>query len=149
MHATDAADAMHALHGAAHVPLAETLVGQLHELLESEFELLKAGSLDGLDTLQSRKAGLLEQLAQITPGAAALADQVPPPWQRFADKARECRLLHRRNESLVSRQLDAVRGALSALQVSGEGLIEETYDRSGRLSWGAPRRRATRGYQDV
>lgn len=134
----------------AHLPLAETLIGQLHELLEFEFEQLKAGAVDQLDNLQNRKMVLLEQLAQVSPGPLPANRDLPPDWQPYAAKARECRMLHQRNESLVHRQLDAVRGALSALQIGGEGLIEETYDRSGRLSWGNGRRRpAGRGWREV
>jgi len=37
----------------SNIPLAETLVGQLHGLLESEFEQLKGGRTDDLDELQT------------------------------------------------------------------------------------------------
>lgn len=134
----------------SNIPLAETLVGQLHGLLESEFELLKNGQVDNLDELQNRKVLLLEQLAQVAPGEAVSGQEVPAAWVPFAEKARACRMLHQRNETLVSRKLDAVRGALTALQVSAEGLIDETYDRKGRLSWGGARRRTPQNaYQDV
>ena len=93
---------------------------------------------------------LLEQLAQVAPGSALAVDSLPAEWRPFAEQARACRLLHQRNQTLVSRKLDAVRGALAALQVSGEGLIEETYDRNGRLSWRAGRRQTpANAYQDV
>jgi len=132
------------------VPLAEALVGQLIGLLESEFELLKKGQTENLDSLQNRKAVLLEQLSQVAPGQGAVGQNLPSEWLSFAEKARACRLLHQRNETLVQRKLEAVRGALTALQVSAEGLIEETYDRKGRLSWGAARRRTPQNaYQDV
>lgn len=130
--------------------MAQTLAGQLHALLESEFELLKTDQLDTLDEIQSRKMVLLEQLAQVAPGAALALEDLPPDWRPFAELTRTCRLLHQRNEVLVSRKLDAVRGALAALQTSAEGVIDETYDRRGRLSWGAPRRRTPQNaYQDV
>ena len=46
--------------------------------------------------------------------------------------------------------LKVLEGSQRALQVSAEGLIEETYDRKGRLSWGAGRRRTPQNaYQDV
>lgn len=134
----------------SNIALAETLAGQLQALLESEFETLRAGTLDSLDELQSRKLLLLEQLAQVAPGQALQGDAVPEEWRPFAEAARACRNLHQRNETLVMRKLEAVRGALSALQISSEGLIEETYDRKGRLSWGSMRRRTPQNaYQDV
>ena len=141
---------MSPLLSSANIPLAETLVGQLHTLLESEFEQLKTGQVDTLDELQGQKLVLLEQLAQVAPGQGLVDDEVPEVWKPFAEKARACRMLHQRNETLVSRKLDAVRGALTALQVSAEGLIDETYDRKGRLSWGPGRRRTPQNaYQDV
>ncbi len=134
----------------SNITLAETLAGQLHELLESEFDTLRSGTLDTLEDLQGRKLVLLEQLAQVAPGEALQDQALPPEWQRFAETARACRHLHQRNETLVMRKLEAVRGALTALQVSSEGLIDETYDRKGRLSWGSPRRRTPQNaYQDV
>ncbi|MEY2593641.1 MAG: hypothetical protein RI972_1330 [Pseudomonadota bacterium] len=134
----------------SNIPAAEALVGQLHSLLESEFEQLKSGEVEQLDELQNRKSLLLEQLGQLAPGHAVVDAPLPEAWKPFAEKARACRLLHQRNEILVSRKLDAVRGALTALQVSAEGLIDETYDRKGRLSWGAGRRRTPQNaFQDV
>jgi flagellar biosynthesis/type III secretory pathway chaperone len=142
---------MNAPLSSANVALAETLATQLQALLESEFESLRAGTLDGLEDLQSRKLVLLEQMAQVAPGQLVKEEDLPAEWMGFAELARDCRRLHQRNEMLVTRKLDAVRGALTALQVSSEGLIDETYDRKGRLSWGgAPRRRtANNAYQDV
>lgn len=135
----------------ANVALAETLATQLEALLEAEFESLRAGAMDGIEDLQARKLVLLEQMSQVAPGQLVKEDDLPAEWLGFAQKARTCRQLHQRNEMLVTRKLDAVRGALAALQVSAEGLIDETYDRKGRLSWvGAPRRRtANNAYQDV
>lgn len=141
---------MNAALSSSNIALAETLAGQLHALLESEFETLRAGTLDTLEDLQSRKMVLLEQLAQVAPSQAIQDDALPDEWHGFAETARACRHLHQRNETLVMRKLEAVRGALTALQVSGEGLIDETYDRKGRLSWGSPKRRtAQNAYQDV
>ena len=128
------------------VALSETIARQLRDLLEVEFEELKASRLDALDDHQTRKTALLEQLAQVVPPSLGTAAEVPPGWADFAEQMQHCKDLHRRNEILVQRRLEAVRGAITALQVSGEGLIEETYDRSGRLSWGTGMRRARSAY---
>ncbi len=134
----------------SNIPEAQVLLEQLHSLLESEFEQLKGGEVEQLDELQNRKSLLLEQLGILAPGHAVTDEPLPEAWKPFAEMARACRLLHQRNEILVSRKLDAVRGALTALQVSAEGLIDETYDRKGRLSWGAGLRRTPQNaYQDV
>ena len=132
------------------VALAESIAGQLHSLLEAEFEDLKVPRLEALDQLQARNTALLEQLSQMVPMPLGTGSDVPPEWATFAQTMRECKDLHRRNEILVSRRLEAVRGAITALQVAGEGLIEETYDRSGRLGWGgAAGRRAHHAYGEV
>lgn len=132
------------------VALAESIATELGGLLEAEFEDLKVPRLDELDRLQARKTELLGQLAQMVPVPLGTLAEVPPEWLPFAQTMRQCKELHRRNEILVSRRLEAVRGALTALQVAGEGLIEETYDRSGRLGWGGTAgRRAHHAYGDV
>lgn len=134
----------------ANLTLAQTLVEQLHGLLESEFELLRSATLDKLDELQGRKMLLLEQLSQVAPGHGLPDEQLDAQWMDFAQKARSCRQLHQRNEMLVTRKLEAVRGALTALQISGEGLVDETYDRRGRLSWTHARRQQPQSaYKDV
>ena len=133
------------------VALAETIAGQLEELLEAEFEDLKVPRLDDLDSLQSRKTALLEQLGQVVPVPLGGDSPAPAEWSAFAERMRHCKQLHRRNEILVQRRLDTVRGAISALQMAGEGLIDETYDRSGRLGWGgsARGRRARNSYNEA
>ena len=133
------------------VALAETIAGQLEELLEAELEDLKVPRPEGLDDLQLRKGALLEQLGQVVPVPLGTAEEVPAEWLTFSERIRHCKQLHRRNEILVQRRLDTVRGAISALQIAGEGLIDETYDRSGRLGWsGSIRgRRAHNGYSEA
>ncbi len=44
--------------------------------------------------------------------------------------------LHRRNEILILRKLDAIRGALDSLQLGGSGSSVETYDRLGKVRRG-------------
>lgn len=130
------------------VALAETIASQLEALLEAEFEDLKIPKLDDLESLQTRKGALLEQLGQVVPIPLGHEADTPAEWVAFARRMRHCKELHRRNEILVQRRLDTVRGAIAALQVAGEGLIEETYDRSGRLAWSGNLRgrRAQNGY---
>lgn len=57
----------------------------------------------------------------------------------------QCRDAHRRNELLIARQLDAIRGTISALQgTSGQASVE-VYDRLGKLS----RIKRARGYNEA
>jgi flagellar biosynthesis/type III secretory pathway chaperone len=56
-----------------------------------------------------------------------------------------CRDLHRRNEVLIHRKIEAIRGALQSLQVEDPTSSVEIYDRLGKLS----RARRGRGYSDA
>ena len=131
------------------------LAQRLHVLLEEEFEALKRRDLDLFEQLQPGKARLLEALAAgahpLEPGAEA-ADPATPDSPETAepasphpsqnpsqnpDPARElllqCRDAHRRNETLMQRQLEAVRGALQALSAESGLDTVEVYDRLGQM----------------
>jgi len=132
---------LHAHHAAAQ---ALQWADELQALLEAEFELLKTRSLEGLDELQQRKSDLLARMADIAlaHGALSLPAAKHGPWGLFLERAAECRDLHRRNETLVSRQLESVRGALHTIQFPDLSSAVETYDRTGRLT----HRAGVRGY---
>jgi len=55
-------------------------------------------------------------------------------WQNFRSKMLFCRNLHRRNEILIMRKLDAIRGALKSLQIMDPSSSVEVYDRLGKLN---------------
>jgi hypothetical protein len=57
----------------------------------------------------------------------------------------QCRDMHRRNEVLIGRKIDAIRGALQSLQVQDPASSVEIYDRLGKLN----RVRRGRGYSDA
>lgn len=57
-----------------------------------------------------------------------------------------CRQLHQRNEILLIRKLDAIRGALDSLQMSDPTSSLEVYDRLGKVRRA---RRSSRGYSEV
>lgn len=132
---------LHAHHAAAQ---ALQWADELQALLEAEFELLKTRSLEGLDDLQRRKSDLLAGMTDIALAHGALnhPEAALGPWGPFLQRAAECRDLHRRNETLVSRQLESVRGALHTIQFPDLSAAVETYDRSGRLTY----RAGVRGY---
>ena len=56
-----------------------------------------------------------------------------------------CRDMHRRNEVLINRKIDAIRGALQSLNVFDPTSSVEMYDRLGKLS----RIRRGRGYAEA
>ena len=119
----------------------------LEAMLEDEFELLKAQKLDDFDDLQNSKVALLRQLTEITgidgPDAA---DALGPEWDEFKHRMMECRNKHRRNEVLITRKIDAIRGALQSLEVQDPTSSVEIYDRLGKLS---RVRRGGRGYSEA
>jgi flagellar biosynthesis/type III secretory pathway chaperone len=124
------------------------LVKTLQDMLEQEFEHLKAQNLDAFEASQAAKNELLQQLAELAgidgPDAA---DALGPQWDGFKEHMAHCRDMHRRNEVLIVRKIDAIRGALQSLQVQDPTSSVEIYDRLGKVSRG--QRRGGRGYADA
>ena len=110
-------------------------VDSLESVLEQEFEALKVQDLDHLDRLLNAKNTLLEEIGQMTGVQSPQdADELDDSWQNFRSKMLYCRNLHRRNEILILRKLDAIRGALKSLQVTDPSSSVEVYDRLGKLN---------------
>ena len=122
------------------------LVQTLDELLEQEFEHLKAQNLDAFEASQTSKNELLQQLAQLAGiHGPESADALGPEWDGFKEHMAHCRDMHRRNEVLIVRKIDAIRGALQSLEVQDPTSSVEIYDRLGKLS----RVRRGRGYSEA
>ena len=123
------------------------LVQTLDDMLELEFEQLKVQNLDAFEASQSTKNELLEELARLAGiHGPDSADALGPEWDAFKDHMAHCRDLHRRNEVLIGRKIDAIRGALQSLQVEDPASSVEIYDRLGKVS---RNRRGSRGYSDA
>lgn len=113
---------------------AQDQVQALAELLQEEFELLKApGEAERLDLLQTRKLELLQSLQSLSDRVAALPDK-PAPWAAITDALSVCRETFRRNQALLVRQLDVVRQTLNALQSSDPAASVDLYDHLGHMS---------------
>ena len=112
-------------------------VAELEALLEEEFESLKQQNLSNFDTLNEKKNKLLKELMALTGiHKPEDAQKLDARWNEFKDKMRLCRNLHRRSEILVSRKLDAIKGAIDSIRsVSGSSSVE-TYDKLGRVRRG-------------
>jgi len=103
-------------------------VARLTGLLEREFEALKSRDLATLEQLQQEKNDLLEALAaapELSPERITVA---------LRDAIGACQQAHVRNAQLMQRQLDAVRGALQALQGQEALATVDLYDRMGQMS---------------
>ena len=137
------------------IPTESSTLGQalvlaqtLDDMLELEFEQLKVQNLDAFEASQATKNELLQQLAQL---AGILgpesADELGPEWDGFKEHMAHCRDKHRRNEVLIGRKIDAIRGALQSLQMQDPASSVEIYDRLGKVSRGG--RRGGRGYAEA
>ena len=122
------------------------LAQTLEDMLELEFEQLKAQNLDAFEASQPFKNDLLKQLVELAGiQNAESADALGPEWDGFKEQMTHCRDLHRRNEVLIARKIDAIRGALQSLQVQDPSSSVEIYDRLGKVN----RVRRGRGYNDA
>ena len=116
---------------------------RLAELLALEFEVLKSRDMNGFEALQAERIQILERLAWFAQWAAA-QNPVPSVWQDLQPGLQQCKQDHLRNIQLLQRQLQAVKGALQALQ--GESSVSvDLYDRLGQVS----RRHGTTPFLDA
>jgi len=122
------------------------LVSGLEALLEQEFEALKSQDLDHFEQLLEQKNDLLEQLSSLS-GVRQPddADRLGSEWDAFKARMVECRDMHRRNEILIVRKLDAIRGTLQSMVIDDPASSVEVYDRLGKIN----RLRRRRGYSDA
>ena len=121
------------------------LATNLETLLEDEYEALKTQSIDTFETLQPEKLNIFEKLA----GSGVFAEQVDeddaekkrltellesPVWSDITSILERCKLAHQRNEHLISKQLDAIKGALAALQIGPDKDTVEIYTKMGKMA---------------
>jgi flagellar biosynthesis/type III secretory pathway chaperone len=71
-------------------------------------------------------------------------DTVPVLWQNLQAELQQCKQDHLRNIQLLQRQLQAVKGALQALQGESTATVD-LYDRLGQVS----RRRSVSPFLDA
>jgi flagellar biosynthesis/type III secretory pathway chaperone len=130
----------------AHHAQALILIDGLEDLLAQEFEALKAQDLDHFEQLLEQKNQVLEQLS-ILSGVRQPedADRLGSEWDVFKSRMVECRDMHRRNEILIVRKLDAIRGTLQSMVINDPASSVEVYDRLGKIN----RLSRRRGYSDA
>ncbi len=128
------------------VSYADVQLDRLVDLLDEEFNALKEQDLDAFEELLNEKNQILADLSQLTGVRQPEdADRLGPEWTPFRDRMRVCRDMHRRNEILILRKLDAIRGALESLNVNDPTSPVEVYDRLGQIK----RLRRMRGYSEA
>ena len=113
-------------------------VRRLDSLLTEEFEALKTQKLDAFEALQTEKIGLLESLAELNLSEDKMDRESlerlinDPTWNEITSILERCKRSHQRNELLISKQLDSIRGALSALQNQDPTATLELYTKLGK-----------------
>ena len=117
----------------------------LQQILLKEFDALREQNLDIFEALQPEKTHIFDALIRLTGVGTESNHLEEPEWDTFKNLIADCRDMHRRNEILISRKLDAIRGTLQTLNGGETTASVEVYDRLGRMA----RSRAGRGYEEV
>ncbi len=112
-----------------------TLTKGLETLLAEEFGLLERRELEKIETLQSQKISLMEQIAE---GWASLRNAAEHPsdvelLSELQGKLEHCRDLHHRNDLLLKKQMEITRNLISIITNRSQKQAE-VYDRLGRLN---------------
>ena len=112
-----------------------TLTKGLETLLAEEFGLLERRELEKIETLQSQKISLMEQIAE---GWADLRNAAEHPsdvelLSELQGKLEHCRDLHHRNDLLLRKQMEITRNLISIITNRSQKQAE-VYDRLGRLN---------------
>ncbi len=122
---------------------AQELATQLAQILELEFQALRQQELDQFEQLQPVKTDLLSEITLLAPPATLLQNE--QDWQDFRVNMLVCRDLHRRNEVLIERKLESIRGTLQSLRIQESTSPIEVYDRLGQIA----RFSRAQGYNDA
>ena len=122
---------------------AQELATQLAQILELEFQALRQQELDQFEQLQPVKTELLSEITSLAPPASLLQNE--QEWQDFRAQMLVCRDLHRRNEVLIERKLESIRGTLQSLRVEEATSPIEVYNRLGQVA----RFSKAQGYSDA
>jgi len=113
-------------------------VNHLDSILADEFEALKTQELSAFEALQHDKIKILESLTTLNLSGDDLDQESfqqlvnNPIWNEIIAISERCKRSHQRNELLISKQLDSIRGALSALQNQDPTATLELYTKLGK-----------------
>ena len=128
-------------------PEAEFLSQTLHKanalkaLLNNEFRSLKEQDLQTFEDLQQQKLEvldflgseeLLERVKNYSDCPETLSENLML-WEQVIALMKDCRELHMRNEVLINRKLETIRGALHTIQTPDPLSSVEIYDRLGKI----------------
>ena len=113
----------------------------LEKILEQEFSALKQQDMDSFDRLQPRKIAIMEALGADGVIESITASDTSEKSQSSQEEISSikilidrCHELHRRNEILINRKLEAVKGALASLREGSATDDVEVYTKAGGLA---------------
>ena len=120
---------------------AESKVANLRALLDQEFDYIKRDNLDKLVSLQNDKNNTLNDLAKLKEigegqfvGNQENLSENSKRWDGVISSITECKTLHQRNETFVTKRLEAIRSALSILKTGNVENSLSLYDKRGAVS---------------
>ena len=110
------------------------LTKNLCNVLDKEFEFLKSQNIDNFLSIQDQKEKLLADLSQTIIDFDLSASQTKnqPQFDEFFANIQVCQEAQKRNSILVSRKIDAIRGALNTLE-SKNNSSTELYNKLGKI----------------
>ena len=113
----------------------------LEKILEQEFLALKQQDMDSFDRLQPRKIAIMGALGADGVIESITASDTSEKSQSHQEEVSSikilidrCHELHRRNEILINRKLEAVKGALASLREGSATDDVEVYTKTGGLA---------------
>ena len=110
------------------------LTKNISNILDKEFEFLKGQNIDDFLSIQDQKEKLLADLSQkiIDFDLSASLVKNQPQFDQFFANIQDCQKAQKRNSILVSRKIDAIRGALNSLE-SKNNNSTELYNKLGKI----------------
>lgn len=110
------------------------LTKNISNILDKEFEFLKGQNIDDFLAIQDRKEKLLADLSQkiIDFDLSASLVKNQPQFDQFFVNIQDCQKAQKRNSILVSRKIDAIRGALNTLE-SKNNNSTDLYNKLGKI----------------
>ncbi len=110
------------------------LTKNISNILDKEFEYLKSQNIDNFLSIQDQKEKFLADLSQkiidLDLSTSSLKKQTQ--FDAFFANIEDCQKAQKRNSILVSRKIDAIRGALNSLE-SKNNNSTELYNKLGKM----------------
>ena len=110
------------------------LTKNISNILDKEFEFLKGQNIDDFLSIQDQKEKLLADLSKkiIEFDLSASLVKNQPQFDQFFANIQDCQKAQKRNSILVSRKIDAIRGALNTLE-SKNNNSTDLYNKLGKI----------------